>query len=274
MDKGATHTLVSRSDTMQPPQTYLADANGKRLAWIEQNALDASHPYAPYLDSHKLPTFGSITGPRLVEALLPDAHAEAGAGEALPRVLVRLWRPARAAGYGRMVQVAAAARSTRRSGLDRISRSTIAAPTDRGMNSRVRSIATWAMPRSRISSPASTGSGASRSSMRARSPIMGWSYGGYMTLKLLEKAPGVFAAGAAVAPVTKWELYDTAYTERYLGNPSVDPKPYQTSDALDDAVKITRPIAARSRHVRRQCRVPEFDRALRSASARRSVRSR
>ena len=71
---------------------------------------------------------------------------------------------------------------------------------------------------------------------------MGWSYGGYMTLKLLEKAPGVFAAGAAVAPVTRWELYDTAYTERYLGNPSVDPTPYRTSDALEDAVKITDPL--------------------------------
>ncbi len=71
---------------------------------------------------------------------------------------------------------------------------------------------------------------------------MGWSYGGYMTLKLLEKAPGVFAAGAAVAPVTKWEFYDTAYTERYLGNPTTDPRSYQLSDALEDAVKITDPL--------------------------------
>ncbi len=42
--------------------------------------------------------------------------------------------------------------------------------------------------------------------------------------------------------MTKWELYDTAYTERYLGNPAVDPKPYQSSDALDDAVKIRDPL--------------------------------
>src|SRR3546814_8783888 len=42
----------------------------------------------------------------------------------------------------------------------------------------------------------------------------GWSYGGYMTLKLLEKTRGVFAAGVAVAPVTDWTLYDTHYTER------------------------------------------------------------
>ena len=70
----------------------------------------------------------------------------------------------------------------------------------------------------------------------------GWSYGGYMTLKLLEAAPGVFAAGIAGAPVTKWELYDTAYTERYLGDPTKLPKVYERSNALVDAVKIKDPL--------------------------------
>jgi dipeptidyl-peptidase-4 len=73
--------------------------------------------------------------------------------------------------------------------------------------------------------------------------INGWSYGGYMSLKMLEKAPrGLYAAGVVGAPVTKWELYDTHYTERYLGNPAIDPKPYQTSDALADAVNIKEPF--------------------------------
>jgi dipeptidyl-peptidase-4 len=71
----------------------------------------------------------------------------------------------------------------------------------------------------------------------------GWSYGGYMSLKMLEKAPkGLYAAGVVGAPVTKWELYDTHYTERYLGNPATDPKPYQSSDALADALKIDIPF--------------------------------
>jgi dipeptidyl-peptidase-4 len=71
----------------------------------------------------------------------------------------------------------------------------------------------------------------------------GWSYGGYMTLKMLEKAPkGLYAAGIVGAPVTKWELYDTAYTERYLGNPAIDPKPYQLSNAIDGAVDIVTPF--------------------------------
>jgi dipeptidyl-peptidase-4 len=73
--------------------------------------------------------------------------------------------------------------------------------------------------------------------------ISGWSYGGYMSLKMLEKAPkGLYAAGVVGAPVTKWELYDTHYTERYLGNPAINPEPYQSSDALADAVKISEPF--------------------------------
>ena len=71
----------------------------------------------------------------------------------------------------------------------------------------------------------------------------GWSYGGYMTLKMLEQAPkGLYAAGVVGAPVTKWELYDTHYTERFLGNPATDARPYQSSDALDAALKINVPI--------------------------------
>jgi dipeptidyl-peptidase-4 len=76
----------------------------------------------------------------------------------------------------------------------------------------------------------------------AKVATMGWSYGGYMTIKMLEADPGAYAAGIAVAPVTKWELYDTHYTERYLGDPRKDPKVYANSDALDDAAKIIDPL--------------------------------
>ena len=42
--------------------------------------------------------------------------------------------------------------------------------------------------------------------------------------------------------MTRWELYDTFYTERYLGNPAIDPKPYQSSDALEEASRISDPL--------------------------------
>src|SRR3546814_8324971 len=59
---------------------------------------------------------------------------------------------------------------------------------------------------------------------------------------LLEKAPGVFSAAVAGAPVTKCELYDTHYTERYLGQPPEKPSAYPGSGAVDEAVTIKDPL--------------------------------
>ena len=70
----------------------------------------------------------------------------------------------------------------------------------------------------------------------------GWSYGGYMSLKMLEKTPGVYAAAVSGAPVTDWQLYDTHYTERYLGDPAKDPKSYQGSQAFEDANRVRDPL--------------------------------
>ena len=59
---------------------------------------------------------------------------------------------------------------------------------------------------------------------------------------MLEQSKGVFAAGVAGAPVTKWGLYDTHYTERYLGDPKRDAAAYARADAIDDAAKIVDPL--------------------------------
>lgn len=72
--------------------------------------------------------------------------------------------------------------------------------------------------------------------------IYGWSYGGYMVQRLLTTHPGAFAAGISGAPVTDWRLYDTHYTERYLGNPAIDPAPYEASDITRDAAVLKDPL--------------------------------
>ncbi|PZN26758.1 MAG: S9 family peptidase, partial [Proteobacteria bacterium] len=64
--------------------------------------------------------------------------------------------------------------------------------------------------------------------------IMGWSYGGYMALMALTTT-NVFRAGVAGAPVTEWRLYDTHYTERYLGMPADNTKGYDASSVLTHA---------------------------------------
>lgn len=70
--------------------------------------------------------------------------------------------------------------------------------------------------------------------------VWGWSYGGFTTLKTLEFDEGqVFKYGMAVAPVTDWHLYDSIYTERYMGDPTVkDLKSYKDSKIANiDAFK-------------------------------------
>src|SRR5437870_1812791 len=66
----------------------------------------------------------------------------------------------------------------------------------------------------------------------SRVGIYGWSYGGYMTLMALLTQPEVFKAGVAGAPVTFWEGYDTAYTEKYLNTPRDNPDGYRRSSPL------------------------------------------
>lgn len=62
--------------------------------------------------------------------------------------------------------------------------------------------------------------------------ISGWSYGGYMTLMALAKAPDVFKVGVAGAPVVDFRWYDTAYTERYMDTPQRNPEGYREASVL------------------------------------------
>ncbi len=62
--------------------------------------------------------------------------------------------------------------------------------------------------------------------------VFGHSYGGYMTIMCLAQAPASFKAGVSVAPVTDWHLYDTHYTERFLGDPEENASGYASSSVF------------------------------------------
>ncbi|KAJ5154298.1 uncharacterized protein N7500_009737 [Penicillium coprophilum] len=68
----------------------------------------------------------------------------------------------------------------------------------------------------------------------SRMAVWGWSYGGYMTLKVLEQDAGeTFQYGMAVAPVTDWRFYDSIYTERYMHTPEHNPSGYANASISD-----------------------------------------
>jgi len=76
----------------------------------------------------------------------------------------------------------------------------------------------------------------------ARVGITGWSFGGYLAALAVLDRPDVFHAAVAGAPVTDWRLYDTAYTERYLGTPQEEPQAYELTSLLRRAPQLQRPL--------------------------------
>jgi dipeptidyl-peptidase-4 len=75
-----------------------------------------------------------------------------------------------------------------------------------------------------------------------RVAIRGWSFGGYLAALAVLRCPDVVHAAIAGAPVTEWRLYDTHYTERYLGDPAERPGDYDASSLLPIAAQLRRPL--------------------------------
>ncbi|MCJ2183776.1 S9 family peptidase [Novosphingobium sp. 1949] len=238
--KDASTLVISRSSPDQPPQSYLADGTGKRLAWVEENRLDAAHPYAPYLASHREPSFGTVKaddGSDLHWMMMTPADMKPGEhypvffehyGGPHVQTVSRAWLGglpqaivAKGFIYFRLDNRGSAHRGVEFEKQIREAMGTVEVADQRAGARYLKSLP-YVDPK--------------------RIVTYGWSYGGYMTLKMLEADQGLYAAGISGAPVTKWELYDTHYTERYMGDPRVVPEAYAASDALGDALKISDPL--------------------------------
>jgi dipeptidyl-peptidase-4 len=240
MDPSATRAIVTRSNPGQPTQVYLADAMGKRLAWVSENsASDPKHPYHPYVAAHRERRFGTIKaadGTDLhYEMILPETEP----GKRHPVFFQHYGGPhaqtvSRA--WGGALQQYLVSKGYIWFQLDNRGSANRGKAFEDALYHAMGSVevedqlagAKWLKEQAFVDPK--------------RIVTYGWSYGGYMTLKMLEAAPGIFAAGVAGAPVSKWELYDTHYTERYMGDPRKVAAAYKASNTVEDALNIADPL--------------------------------
>ncbi|MHA6287245.1 S9 family peptidase [Maricaulis sp. CAU 1757] len=213
------------SDPATPPQTGLYSADGELIRWIEENRLDADHPYGPYAGAHVAPQYGQIPGAdgTMLDYVLyyPADFDPAQQYPAIQYVyggphsqqVHQGWQSLRAQIFARAgyvyftVDNRGAANRGRdfEAHLDRSMGTVEVADQLAGLD--------WLKAQDFVDGD--------------RVGMWGWSYGGYMTLMTTLQAPGAYAAGVSGAPVTDWALYDTAYTERYMDTPEQNPEGYE-----------------------------------------------
>ena len=209
----------------RPPAIALRDAEGNLLTWLEENTLDADHPYGPYVDNHVPLEFGTLDaedGKTLHYQLLKPNNMEPG--KRYPAVVFLYGGP--------LSQQVKNGWNTRwfnqflaRNGY------VVFTIDNRGTFNRGKAFEGVIKGRLGEAEVADQLAGVELLKTlpyvdAKRMGVWGWSYGGYMSLMSLFKAPDTFAAAVSIAPVTDWLLYDTCYTERYMGVPE-KPEDYE-----------------------------------------------
>ena len=243
MSEDASIFLDSHSSHDHPPSVTLRAADGKPLEVLAANALDEKHPYARYLDVHSTPRFGTLTatdGQTLHYKLITPPSMVPG--KRYP-VLVEVYGGPHAQNvtdnwggfWDRLHQVMA-------------SEGFVVFQLDnRGSGQRGERFetASWR----HLSDVELQDQVAGVDFLRSlpfvdgqRVGIFGWSYGGYMSLQAILRAPEHFAAAVSGAPVTDWRLYDTHYTERYMGTPQGNAAGYDSASVLSLAASLRRPL--------------------------------
>ena len=247
MSKDTQLFLDTFSTPDRPPLLTLRGVSGDARAVLIPNELDANHPYAPYLPEHLPTEFGALQasdGQTLLYQVIKPRNMVVGkrypvivdvyGGPSSQRVR-RAWGgyPRSNEGFFRqyLAQLGYVVFTLDNRGTS-FRGERFAAALYRKMGSvevedQVAG-ARWLASQPYVDPE--------------RIGVFGWSYGGYMTLMCLMKAPDVFAAGVAGAPVTDWALYDTHYTERYMDTPAANPEGYAAASVLAQAKSLAAPV--------------------------------
>ena len=232
---GGKEYLDTWSAPEQPPAVSIRRLDGKVKRWIVRNALEASHPYHAFMTSHLPEEYGSIKasdGQDLYYRLIKPAGVTAGKrfpviidayGGPHAQYVRRDWLGGSRASQGYFRQLLA-------------QRGFVVFSLD-NRGTGFRGVAFEAALHGRMGKVEVDDQVRGVEFLKTlpyvdaeRIGIMGWSYGGYMALMALARPE--FKAAIAGAPVVDWSLYDTHYTERYLGTPSTNQAGYESSSVL------------------------------------------
>jgi dipeptidyl-peptidase-4 len=242
------HVFLDTASTPdQPPSVTLRTADGAVLAALVPNKLDRDHPYTPYLPEHLSTEFGTLRasdGQTLYYQMVKPRNLVPGrrypvivdvyGGPGFQRVR-REW-----GGYPRSNE-----------GFFRqyLAQSGYIVFTLDNRGSGFRGTRFEAALYHHLGSVEVEDQVAGVNFLKSlpyvdgsRIGVFGWSYGGYMALMCMLQAPDTFAAGVSGAPVTDWKLYDTHYTERYMGTPGANPDGYAQSNVLLHADQLRGPL--------------------------------
>jgi dipeptidyl-peptidase-4 len=218
------------ADPVTPPRTGLYAADGKFVRWIEENRLDASHPFALYAGRFAPTQYGTIPA--------SDGQPLVWAMRTPPGFDPKRKYPVIVQVYGGPGSARTQKGWTEPEDLLYLEAGYIVFRLDnRGTPNR--SVAFKTAIDRKLGQVEVEDQLAGARYLQSlpyvdtqRIGVTGWSYGGYMTLLLLTAPDSPFKAGVSGAPVTDWTLYDTHYTERYMGTPTDNAGGYEASQVL------------------------------------------
>jgi dipeptidyl-peptidase-4 len=216
------------SDPSTPPQISIRRPDGSMVGWLEQNELNDTHPYGKYKSDHLATEYGTLKandGQALYYSLIKPGNFNPA--KRYPVYLSTYGGPHAqhvARKWGNMFDQYMAQQGFVVFRLD-----------NRGSSRRERAftdVIYKELGKHEVEDQLTGIDWLGKQSFvdAKRIGVFGWSYGGFMSLRLLSAASDKIAMGVSVAPVTDWALYDTHYTEQFVGaTPKSDAEAYKKS---------------------------------------------
>ena len=226
----ATAYVGNYSDPATPTQSALYRIDGTRVRWIEENKLDAAHPFAPYVARLRAPEFGTMQshGQTLVWRMTTPPDFDPS--KKYPVVMQVYGGPGTGAGVQKSWQPLTNQLLTEAGYI-------VFRVDNRGEGDRSQAFETSIYRRLGI--PAVEDQTLAAKWLKNlpyvdgdRIAMMGWSFGGFLSLLAVTEPEAGLASALAGAAPTEWSLYDTHYTERYMSTPQDNPEGYAATDVL------------------------------------------